>query len=641
MSIYDSVPLPRPDKQIRLLHRQASHIDSTDDSWRLQLHEFGDNCPSYIAISYVWGDTDDLLREVIVNEQRVQVRLTCWYALWQMSLRFETSTTPLWIDSICVNQRDDVEKSTQVAMMGPIYERALFVASCIGQGDDLRQFRKQYAQSQDLEYLSYSTSLYHQLELGAGHLNDPIPFGTSETPHSQPQRSLKPMRIPGDSEWSLNDMNCRPYFTRMWIVQEVILARGVYLFCGTDSISWEELERVMDRQPPVYHAIQGLIEWRRRLRRISVDEIGQQSQVPQEDSNHDSRDFAEIPNMCDLLLTFSQANCSDPRDKVYALLSLLPDSDIVRQKLKVNYAQSLFSLIADIAPLLLESAMLSGRNSAVIAIRLLVRLFSIGVNSIEEALDFLQQRAEPITLPPNMDSLDTKDFLYMEGGVQVIVLSDKVNFEQVEQACRAALSTEDPRENGMRYLGVITDTITASEAKDWPHNPKSHSRPSPHGVESLKVSDFKMIRVFYPSDGDGVWRLYRTDYITRSDIQHGDIVIRPSWLKSNSYWSGPPSAVFRRSGNSAFFYLHSWCRLSGATSSDFGVSKERPSNNIRSAPQIHFHHTDVLAWALIEDWPSETLQYCPIRPGASHILLPQSEMEVYNGSIQMCPAQLQ
>jgi hypothetical protein len=35
----------------------------------------------------------------------------------------------------------------------------------------------------------------------------------------------------------------RPYWTRMWIVQEVILAHGIYLLCGQDLISWNALRR--------------------------------------------------------------------------------------------------------------------------------------------------------------------------------------------------------------------------------------------------------------------------------------------------------------------------------------------------------------------------------------------------------------
>ena len=44
-------------------------------------------------------------------------------------LQGPTKPTVIWIDTLCINQEDDVEKGSQVAVMGDMYEKSMLCFS--------------------------------------------------------------------------------------------------------------------------------------------------------------------------------------------------------------------------------------------------------------------------------------------------------------------------------------------------------------------------------------------------------------------------------------------------------------------------------------------------------------------------------
>ncbi|PPJ52447.1 hypothetical protein CBER1_10316 [Cercospora berteroae] len=123
---YSPVPLQDLKNQIRLL----SFVSAAGRSpLELQtsvgnLHE----APPYVGISYAWGK--DNTRTVVINGEPARIRYNAYYALRQVQLHYRQ--IHIWIDTICINQNDDVEKSAQVAMMYEIFEGATYVVSSLG-----------------------------------------------------------------------------------------------------------------------------------------------------------------------------------------------------------------------------------------------------------------------------------------------------------------------------------------------------------------------------------------------------------------------------------------------------------------------------------------------------------------------------
>ena len=110
-------------KQLRLLTiLPAEHFA---DDVRCLLHQTDLNVanpPSYETISYAWGDghrTENLW----VDGNIVSAPASSIAALRRMRLR-DTSRT-IWLDAICINQTDELERNHQVSMMGDIYRLGL------------------------------------------------------------------------------------------------------------------------------------------------------------------------------------------------------------------------------------------------------------------------------------------------------------------------------------------------------------------------------------------------------------------------------------------------------------------------------------------------------------------------------------
>lgn len=117
----------------RLLHLLpgafADDIDVELES--VSICENGHDPPKYEALSYVWGPLLAHEPKIRVKNKGNPVNAPARYLTVRENLRCalqhlrsETTVRTLWIDAICINQEDEVEKSRQVAHMGSIYELA-------------------------------------------------------------------------------------------------------------------------------------------------------------------------------------------------------------------------------------------------------------------------------------------------------------------------------------------------------------------------------------------------------------------------------------------------------------------------------------------------------------------------------------
>ena len=120
----------------------------------LAIYQLEEHC-SYEALSYVWGEPN--LTEVLyVDDQALKIAKNLHAILLQLRLPDEIRT--LWIDAVCINQRDNVEKGQQVAMMGQIYQQADTVLCWLGQLSTHRLWALRF-----LQKLSEEARLYAKL----------------------------------------------------------------------------------------------------------------------------------------------------------------------------------------------------------------------------------------------------------------------------------------------------------------------------------------------------------------------------------------------------------------------------------------------------------------------------------------------
>lgn len=134
---------PLGDSEIRLVSFKKDQGSSSP--FELQLEHFeSSNVPSYIALSYVWGDPTNS-HPVNVNCRDFNVTQNLYEALLhisELSSIFEEglgrqsesgqANLFLWVDALCINQRDIDEKSKQVPKMTEIYSSAYTVLIWLG-----------------------------------------------------------------------------------------------------------------------------------------------------------------------------------------------------------------------------------------------------------------------------------------------------------------------------------------------------------------------------------------------------------------------------------------------------------------------------------------------------------------------------
>jgi hypothetical protein len=93
--------------------------------------------PKYVAISYAWGsrgmDNSPYSIQFYASTWLVRIRITetAYQAISDVRDHYKGQLT-LWIDTICINQNDNLEKQIQIPLMGEIYSGAEIVYVHLG-----------------------------------------------------------------------------------------------------------------------------------------------------------------------------------------------------------------------------------------------------------------------------------------------------------------------------------------------------------------------------------------------------------------------------------------------------------------------------------------------------------------------------
>ena len=238
--------------------------------------------PDYTCLSYVWGPPEDT-EWITVNGKPFEVRRNLFDFLqvastWKMrgSEALDTVSkdgTPrldinrciqsLWVDALCIDQSEVLERNHQVQQMGWIYSNAAQVISWLGDNPNLAS-----------------------LLLAISHEGD--------------AREL----LASEDSWLVGLFCYDVYWKRAWITQEVHLARNLHLLSQDASIPLTALERVatkMEKRSRTwqYNALEKFV-----------------SKLQRKDKS---------VTLLENIWSFQNKECSDARDLVYSLISLSVD----------------------------------------------------------------------------------------------------------------------------------------------------------------------------------------------------------------------------------------------------------------------------------------------------------------------------
>lgn len=278
-------PLTRPN-EIRLVKiLPGSRLSSV--KCELQPAILGPEIPKYVALSYCWGDATHKTW-VSCNGRRLTLTKNLLNALRRLRRKDETET--LWIDQICIDQENLEERGSQVQLMRKIYKSAINVLIWLGdEADESSSAIKLVPRvSDDVPSRVYPDGV-RRGEIHSG------------TPR----------------EWrALKALLSRPWFSRMWVLQELGVASSATVVCGNQSISWQEVSDMIDHMHTtgLWLMLFGSLGYKfsilaqGRLRSLlSIrNGISKHGTISSIDALWASRDF----------------NATDPRDKIYALIGL-------------------------------------------------------------------------------------------------------------------------------------------------------------------------------------------------------------------------------------------------------------------------------------------------------------------------------
>lgn len=183
------------------------------------------DAPPYIAMSYTWGSPKKSFA-VIINGKQLKVGANCHYALSQACQHQlpGMNESYFWIDQICINQSDRIEKGQQVSIMGNIYQGAYAVYASIGHQTEESQFLCQVINSIDGQTFKESeTSVRFDL----------IRSAVSEANVRYPKSA--------GLDACLDTFARHKYFSRLWITQELWLSKNTIILCGQESMSFNIL----------------------------------------------------------------------------------------------------------------------------------------------------------------------------------------------------------------------------------------------------------------------------------------------------------------------------------------------------------------------------------------------------------------
>ena len=145
-------------------------------------------------------------------------------------LRYPERARTIWVDAICINQGINSEKNHQIALMGSIYSQAQRTLAWLGAADDDVAGRAFDYVSRLDAYLRSHLEDYETKKLGLEAINVPNRILTE----------LSVSWLPGLYE-ALGPLFASPWFHRLWVVQEIVLAKYVELIFGTRTIFLDRL----------------------------------------------------------------------------------------------------------------------------------------------------------------------------------------------------------------------------------------------------------------------------------------------------------------------------------------------------------------------------------------------------------------
>lgn len=279
-SKFEHTPLDRTIQSLRLVHLLPEL--SSNGFIQCSIHH-ATTTARYICLSYRWGeDETEHERSILIDGKPFAIRRNLFEFLQVMQ-----STSPpddpifdseigYWIDALCIDQSNTLERNHQVAQMGSIFSRAGYVHVWLGRAPGAERIRRLVDGPGENMSLGTWSSLVRQ-----------------------------------DMEFLETCIFRNEYWTRAWVVQEIVLAKYVEVSLDIERFPFSQF---------IHNIRSFCLNWTgTHFEQFAFDTQG----------TIEMRD----QSLLNLIDRFQDKRCSLVHDRVFSLLSLCRNGS----DLKVNY----------------------------------------------------------------------------------------------------------------------------------------------------------------------------------------------------------------------------------------------------------------------------------------------------------------
>ncbi|KAI0550417.1 heterokaryon incompatibility protein-domain-containing protein [Xylaria curta] len=308
--IYASLPVGSNDKSasnppasiIRLLEIHPGDVE-IPISCTLKIANLSraETC-SYEALSYYWGPIDTS-HIIYINQQGFRVSAALFRAIHH--LRTPEKSRTVWIDAICVNQSDLVERSSQVLLMQQIYSKAASVIVWLGKPP--QGFSRTLSVVRKESGDPYSHTINHNA----------VHYGATRV---------------------ISSLLSRPWWTRVWVVQELASAKKACIRCDGDEITWEHFCLLVDRCVSMPYFQTKYVNYQdflaiRALREERLSTACGSSRKGESSSGRLELQSNHSYDLLTMIYNFRAREATNPLDKVFAFQGLTGDTDSISREM--------------------------------------------------------------------------------------------------------------------------------------------------------------------------------------------------------------------------------------------------------------------------------------------------------------------
>ena len=454
-----SLPPLEHSQQIRVLFLQPSRVKWGDIRITVKIFTLGE-VPKYDCLSYTWTKEKPTC-PIQCNGQITYVRPNLFAVLRR--LRHSSQTKALWIDAICINQNDPEEKNHQVPLMHRIYHGANRVIIWLGEDDGeavhafpiLNWIYKSFHSEESFKPSwdardPHSRSLLGRLPLGTrgrlllhDWLFQPKAASREDSDILKKSRQVRLPPLTKQAWSSLQAIIQRPWFTRVWVVQEVVLAKDSIVLCGKHKVPWAAVTFAAQcmGHADLPQELGGVL-WIDILNIHDVNEV-----YTSQDGMTGPVGFASY--LCLLLKATINAQATDPRDKFYGLYGIATtySGADVPEELGVDYELPVATVHRDIMRYLMEK-----RNSLDVMI----------IHNCTARLEGLPSWVPDWSAPRNLVSAAN-------------IATEEITWDQ-EHDQPLIRETDDKNELAVRGKRLLTVTAVRSPALSRPEDPEGQQR---------------------------------------------------------------------------------------------------------------------------------------------------------------------